>query len=145
MISTNLQRRENFIFNKGMSLEQEKLTEFICNLDKENILIEDYSRIVKFYENKMEIYTATKTNEVVGYITAVLVPSILTVMFNGNEEKSMLYLIMIGFGTFVVPGVILLVNSFTNRKKYLYSGIVYYLKLFLQIEDYNKEIESRKK
>ncbi|MCR4742620.1 MAG: hypothetical protein K5866_07120, partial [Treponema sp.] len=72
------------------------------------------------------------------YLSVIICPILINSIPDDKRVESLLLAVL---GVFIIPGFIFVINRIINRKKYIYAGIIYYLKLGLLTD---KFLESLK-
>lgn len=135
-----ISRIENFLYTKGQSQEEETLNKFIFNIEKKGITSEFYPDIIDYYENKIKKDKNEKTNENRAYFAALLIPFCIS-YFSQNETLGLYCFILLILGIGIIPPIIFIVNSVTNKTT-LYNNIIYYLKLQIRINKINEKLSN---
>lgn len=136
---TFIKRRENFIYYKGQSKEDEFRNAFLQRLSKNNIDESQYVILIEYYENKINKEQMYRYNEVCKYCTVFLIPIIISCFSNCNKLFEILKLSIIGL--IIIPVAYLIISLIKDRKLNKYKSIVYYLRLTLTINNY-KELKK---
>ena len=137
LYTTNIQQRESIVYSHKNSSDVKQIENFVSNLNKRKISPELFEIIITFYKEKLSKFTNEKTNEVIIYLTYFILPVIINVI-TSNQCFHFELLIIIFIGMLLVPGIIFVVRLFINRKKNMYSNIVYYLTIYLENEKAKK-------
>lgn len=137
LYTTNIQQRESIVYSHKNLSDVKQIEKFVSNLNKRKISPELFEIIITFYKEKLSKFTNEKTNELIIYLTYFFLPVIINVI-TSNQNFHFELLIIIFIGMLLVPGIIFVVQLFVNRKKNMYSNIVYYLTIYLENEKAKK-------
>lgn len=130
-------KREIKVYSKHSTIEINFLHYFEQKLNDSNILRKNYNLYIDFFTSKLDFENVFKTNELAIYLSAIVCPILINVIPDDKRIESVVLAVL---GIFIIPGFIFLINWVINRKKYIYTGIIYYLNLGLLSEQF---IESK--
>lgn len=133
----HIRNRESFIYSRKAPSEIKRLENFIVNLEKRNITSCFFETIISYYQNQLDKYSREKTNEIGLYITYFSFPVVINILCS-NKDLHILILLIVNLGVFLIPGIIFTISLIVNKKRIMYSNIIYYLRLYLANEKYAK-------
>lgn len=134
----NIYKRETKVYSRRSSKEINFLHYFEQEINNAGIEQKDYILYIDFFSNKADFENVFRNNEFVIYLSVIICPILINSIPDDKRVESLLLAVL---GVFIIPGFIFVINRIINRKKYIYAGIIYYLKLGLLTD---KFLESLK-
>lgn len=130
-------KRETKVYVKRAPEKLNFLHFFEQKLSKHGINRKDYALYIDFFQNALNFDKVLQTNELGTYLSIIVCPILLSFVTKKKEFESLLLSVI---GILVIPGLIFCINWFIHRKIYAYNGVIYYLNLGLQLENYNSSL-----
>lgn len=134
----NIYKRETKVYSRRSSKEINFLHYFEQEINNAGIEQKDYILYIDFFSNKADFENVFRNNEFVIYLSVIICPILINSIPDDKRVESLLLAVL---GVFIIPSFIFVINRIINRKKYIYAGIIYYLKLGLLTD---KFLESLK-
>ena len=129
----SIYKSETKIYSKHSTHEINFLDRFEQNLEDFGIMRKDYNLYIDYFAIKLNLENAFRTNEIVLYLSTIVCPILINAI---PDERKFESAVFGSLGILIIPIFMFIINYFFNRKKYMYSSIIYYLKLGLLSEQY---------
>lgn len=137
----NFAQRENLLFQKRNSEEENACDKFIMNLSQQGIGEEYYELIISHYERKLKHYSKDNPSSFILYFNSFFIPVLISYLFTRKENLDFLIFAIIGL--FFMPGIIEVIRTIFNTKINMYNGIKQYLEYYLETKKF-KNTTSKK-
>lgn len=134
----NIYKRETKVYSRRSSKEINFLHYFEQEINNAGIEQKDYILYIDFFSNKADFENVFRNNEFVIYLSVIICPILINSIPDDKRVESLLLAFL---GVFIIPSFIFVINRIINRKKYIYAGIIYYLKLGLLTDKFLKSLK----